>query len=100
MYGDLPYNRIMTTTKDKRLEVRVTSAQKGLIERAAAIQGRSVSDFTAETLAERAEEVIRRDRELHVGDEAFAAFAAALDEPAQSIDGLADLLRRRSLFTD
>ncbi|WP_426625490.1 DUF1778 domain-containing protein [Leifsonia sp. McL0607] len=87
-------------TKDKRIEVRITSAQRDLIERAAVLQGRSVSDFTADTLTERAEEVIRRDRELRVEGEAFAAFSAALDAPAQTVDGLAELFRRPSVFVD
>ncbi|WP_235493216.1 type II toxin-antitoxin system TacA family antitoxin [Leifsonia sp. Leaf336] len=86
--------------KDKRIEVRVTSAQRDLIERAAVLQGRTVSDFTADTLTERAEEVIRRDRELRVEDAALAAFTAALDAPAQDIDGLGDLFRRSSVFVD
>ncbi|MGH1525187.1 DUF1778 domain-containing protein [Leifsonia sp. L25] len=87
-------------TKDRRIEVRVTSAQRELIERAALLQGRTVSDFTADTLTERAEEVVRRDRELRVDEEAFAAFAEALDAPAQSVEGLAELFRRRSVFID
>lgn len=87
-------------TKDRRIEVRVTSAQRELIERAALLQGRTVSDFTADTLTERAEEVVRRDRELRVDEEAFATFAEALDAPAQSVEGLAELFRRRSVFID
>ncbi|MEY9954004.1 DUF1778 domain-containing protein [Leifsonia sp. EB34] len=87
-------------TKDRRLEVRVTSAQRELIERAAILQGRTVSDFTADTLTERAEEVVRRERELRVDEEAFAAFAEALDAPAQSVEGLAELFRRRTVFID
>ncbi|CAM5406476.1 type II toxin-antitoxin system TacA family antitoxin [Leifsonia shinshuensis] len=87
-------------TKDRRIEVRVTSAQRELIERAALLQGRTVSDFTADTLTERAEEVVRRDRELRVDEEAFAAFAEALDAPAQTVEGLAELFRRRSVFID
>jgi uncharacterized protein (DUF1778 family) len=87
-------------TKDRRIEVRVTGAQRELIERAAVLQGRTLSDFTADTLTERAEEVIRRDRELRVDEEAFAAFSTALDAPAQSIDGLAELFRHPSVFID
>lgn len=99
MYGNLPYAGGVAS-KDKRIEVRVTSAQRELIERAAVLQGRTLSDFTADTLTERAEEVIRRDREQRVDDKAFAAFSAALDAPARSIDGLAELFRRPSVFID
>jgi uncharacterized protein (DUF1778 family) len=34
-----------TRTRAERLETRVTTEQKNLIERAAALQGRSVTDF-------------------------------------------------------
>ncbi|MEN2736253.1 DUF1778 domain-containing protein [Microbacterium sp. X-17] len=87
-------------TKDRRIEVRVTSVQRELIERAAILEGRTVSDFTATTLTTRAEEVIRHERELRVEEETFAAFAAALDAPAQNVEGLAELFRRRSVFID
>lgn len=90
----------MATTKDKRLEVRVTGPQKELIERAAAVEGRSLSDFTTAALTERATEVLRRERELQVQADAFDRFTALLDEPAQTVQGLADLLRRPSIFID
>lgn len=86
--------------KDRRLDVRVTAPQKEMIEKAAAIQGRSVSDFTTDTLTTRAEEVIRRDRELRVSEEGYAAFIAALDEPARELEGVAALFRTPSVFRD
>jgi uncharacterized protein (DUF1778 family) len=97
-YGGLPYNRTMI--KDKRLELRLAGSQKALIEKAAALSGRSVSDFSSDVLTERAEEVIRHERELRVDAEAFDAFNAILDRPARSIDALADLLQRPSIFVD
>lgn len=61
------------TTKIERLDVRLVPADKELVERAAAIQGQSVSAFTVSTLREKAQEVLskaqatqltRRDMEL------------------------------------
>lgn len=86
--------------KDRRIELRVTSAQKAAIEEAAALQGRSVTDFSAETLVARADEVIQRDRQLRVDAIRFDAFVEVLDRPAQSLDGLRSLLTRGSLFVD
>lgn len=89
-----------TPLKDKRIELRVTAAQKEAIETAAALQGRTVSEFSADTLAERAQEVIARDRELRVEAEHFDGFLAILDRPARSVSGLRDLLSRPSVFVD
>lgn len=86
--------------KDRRIELRVTSAQKAAIEEAAALQGRSVTDFSAETLMARAEEVIQHDRQLRVDAIRFDTFIEVLDRPAQSLDGIRALLTRGSIFVD
>jgi uncharacterized protein (DUF1778 family) len=86
--------------KESRLDLRLTKPQKELIEQAAAISGRTVTDFSTDTLTKEAEEVIRRDRTLRVDSEAFDEFNRILDAPAKSLPGLADLLSRRSVFID
>ncbi|SEB63938.1 Uncharacterized conserved protein, DUF1778 family [Paramicrobacterium humi] len=96
----MPYTAAMGALKDKRLELRLTSEQKAMIERAAAVQGRTVSDFSADALTERAREVIDRDRQFAVSAEAFDAFNRLLDEPEQVVEGMVELLQRRSVFSD
>ncbi|BDI21665.1 DUF1778 domain-containing protein [Herbiconiux sp. L3-i23] len=86
--------------RSERLELRVTPTQKEEIEQAAAIEGRSVTDFSVSALVREAEEVIRVERELHMTEESWAAFNAILDGPPRSVSGLADLLRRPSAFVD
>lgn len=88
------------SVKDKRLELRVSGEQKELIEQAAALEGRSVTDFSTQVLTEHAHEVIRRNHQLTMDAEAFDAFLAVLDEPARPIPGLVDLFRRPSVFRD
>lgn len=90
----------MGALKDKRLELRLTAEQKAIVERAAAVQGRTVTDFSAHTLTERAREVIDQDRQLKASAEAFDAFSRLLDEPAREIDGLRELFQRRSVFDE
>ncbi|HEY0260117.1 MAG TPA: DUF1778 domain-containing protein, partial [Lacisediminihabitans sp.] len=47
LYGRLPYNRAMSmATKNTRIELRLTGEQKSEIEQAAALSGRSVTDFS------------------------------------------------------
>jgi len=101
LYGNVPYTKAMVkATRSERLELRVTPRQKADIERAAAIGGRSVTDFSVSALVREAEEVIRVERELHMSEESWSAFNAILDAPPRSVSGLADLLRRPSIFVD
>ncbi len=86
--------------KNERIELRLTKEQKHTIEKAATISGRSVTDFSVPLLVDEATEVIRQDRELHMSAEAWEAFNDILDRPAASVAGLADLLRRPSVFTE
>lgn len=101
VYGDLPYNRVMADTrKSDRLDLRLTPDQKHEIEAAAAIAGRSVTDFSVSALVEHAADTIRREREITMSAKNFEAFSALLDRPARSVSGLADLLARPSVFVD
>ena len=100
-YGSLPYNSVMASTiKSERLELRLTSDQKQDIEQAAAISGRSVTDFSVPLLVEEAGDVIRQEPELKMTKHALDAFNRVLDEPAKPLSGLAELLRRPSVFSD
>lgn len=92
----------MTSTplKNARIEFRVTAAQKETIEAAAAISGRTLTDFSAEVLTERAEDVIQRDRQLRIDARAYDAFLEVMDQPASSVEGLRDLMSRKPVFVD
>lgn len=89
-----------TAIKNDRLELRLTNEQKLEIEQAAAISGRSVTDFSVPLLVEQATHVIRQDRELQMSREAWDAFNEILERPARSLTGLADLMNRPSVFED
>jgi uncharacterized protein (DUF1778 family) len=84
--------------KSDRIELRLTAAQKHEIEQAAALSGRSVTDFSIPLLVREAAEVIRIQRDLQMSKKSWDAFNAILDQPARPISGLADLLRRPSVF--
>src|SRR5689334_15737853 len=86
LYGNLPYaDRMTAPLKDSRIELRLTGAQKAVIETAAAIEGRTVTDFSTSVLTSEAEAVIRRERELRVEAEVFDRFQDLLEEPATSV---------------
>ena len=84
--------------KSGRLAVRVTARQKDTIERAAALLGRNVTDFSVQALTERAEEVLTDRRLFSVPEEAWGAFVAQLDAPVQSVPEVVALLRRPTVF--
>ena len=90
----------MATTKSDRLELRLTREQKIEIEQAAALTGRSVTDFSVPLLVKEAGEVIRVERDLRMSKKSWDAFNEILDRPARPVSGLAELLKRPSVFED
>jgi uncharacterized protein (DUF1778 family) len=84
--------------KSGRLAVRVTPRQKDTIERAAALLGRNVTDFSVQALTERAEEVLTDRRLFSVPESTWDAFVAQLDAPVQSVPEVVALLRRPTVF--
>jgi uncharacterized protein (DUF1778 family) len=89
-----------SSTKSERIELRLTHVQKQEIERAAALSGRTVTDFSVPLLVREATEVIRVERDLRMSEASWDAFNAILDAPAKPVAGLADLLNRQSVFSD
>ena len=67
----------------ERLEVRTTSAQKRLIERAAQLRGTSVTDFVVSNIQAAAAETIREFESLFLRDEAREVFVKSLLNPPQ-----------------
>lgn len=87
-----------SATKSDRIDLRLTKQHKEDIEYAAALSGRSVTDFSVSVLVREANEVIQRERDLAISREALAAFHETIDRPARPIKGLADLLARPNIF--
>jgi len=74
-------SRVPGRVRGERLETRVTAAQKKLIEHAAALQGRTVTDFVLASVQEAAHRAIETQQQLAltVGDS--QAFVQALLHP-------------------
>jgi len=86
------------SAKTARLEARVTREQKNLIERAAAYQGRSVSDFLVQTAQEAARAVIEDREVLRLNRSQSEAFVEALlhpQEPNEALQQAAEEYRRK-----
>jgi uncharacterized protein (DUF1778 family) len=80
--------------RGERLETRVTADQKRLIERAAALQGRTVTDFVLTSVQDAARRAIEEHQILDLSLRDSQAFVGALLEPAPVNDRLRDTIRR------
>src|SRR5215470_17173071 len=78
----------------QRLEARVTAEQKTLIERAAALQGRTVTDFVLTSVQDAARRAIEEHRQLQLSVRDSQAFVEALLNPKPVNDRLRETIRR------
>lgn len=81
-------------TRAERLETRVTAEQKSLIERAAALQGRSVTDFVLASVQDAARRAIEEHSQLALSVRDSEAFVDALLNPKPINDRLHATARR------
>jgi len=72
----------------------VTAEQKTLIERAAALQGRTVTDFVLTTVQDAARRAIEEYQRLELSVRDSEAFVEALLNPKPVNDRLRDTIRR------
>ncbi len=80
--------------RGERLETRVTADQKSLIERAAALQGRTVTDFVLTSLQDAARRAIEEHQRLKLSLRDSEAFVHALMNPAPVNNRLRETVRR------
>jgi uncharacterized protein (DUF1778 family) len=67
--------------RNQRLETRVTPGQKELIERAACVQGRTVTDFVLTAVQDAAKKAIEEGNRWQLSQEQQKAFVDALMNP-------------------
>jgi uncharacterized protein (DUF1778 family) len=68
-------------TRGERLEARITAAQKNLIQRAAELEGRSVTDYVIASLQEAAKRTVESHETIVLGASESRAFVEALLAP-------------------
>lgn len=84
--------------KDRRINLRATSAQETLIRVAADRRGVSMTDFILESACTRAEEAIADQVHFLLTDQQWKAFTEALDRPAKVKPRLRKLLTEPSIL--
>ena len=87
-----------SSSKSERLAIRIAAADKVKLERAAALQRRSVSEFVLATSREAAEHVLGEQTRFLLPPARHRAFLAALDAPARNIPELKRLFSRRGVL--
>ena len=86
------------TSREARLEVRVSAAQKSLLQRAAALSGRTLSEFVVTSAQDAARRVIAEHASISLSREEQLAFVQALlqpPEPNARLERAAKTYRRR-----
>jgi uncharacterized protein (DUF1778 family) len=85
--------------RSERLEARITPEQKALIQRAAELQGRSLTDFVVASAQEAAMRAIEDMHLVRLGAADSIAFAEALLKPRVPAPKLRAAVRRyREIF--
>jgi uncharacterized protein (DUF1778 family) len=75
------------------LNLRIKPEERGLIDRAASVTGKTRTDFVLDAARHAAEEALLDRTILTVSPEAYAAFLARLDEPPKRNDRLTRTLQ-------
>lgn len=82
----------MTASKAERMDMRLSSQQKRLIEQGAALKGLSTSDFVIQSAAQAAEQIIHDQQIITLSLEGQRAFLAALESPPEPNESLKEAL--------
>ena len=81
-------------TRNERLEARVSREQKALFQRAAELQGRTLTDFVIASVHEAALRTIEEIRTIRLDADESRVFAEALLNPREPTDRLRKAARR------
>ena len=86
-----------TTEKQCRMDLRLTQAQRLSYEKAAALKGQTLSQWSTSKLDEAARYDIEEANRTKLSPEAFDSFCKMLDEPMPK--AARDLLAREDMWT-
>jgi uncharacterized protein (DUF1778 family) len=84
--------------RDTTIHIRAPQQTKTLIETAAALVGKSLSEFTLDATSRHATDVLLDQRLFSLEPDKYAAFVSALDAPPPAGAKLKALMKRRPLW--
>jgi uncharacterized protein (DUF1778 family) len=82
--------------KEHPLSMRLPQTDIAIIDRAAALRGRSRNDFMRDAAVRAAEDVLLETFPIRVSPAGFKAFTTALSAPAAAVPALVELFRRKA----
>jgi uncharacterized protein (DUF1778 family) len=80
--------------KEHPLSMRLPETDIAIIDRAAALRGRSRTDFVRDAAVRAAEDVLMETAPIRMSPAGFKAFMAALSGPAVPVAEMVELFRR------
>ena len=86
------------SARTEKLDLRLTPAAKRMLQNAALVANRSVSEFVLESAIARAQETLPDRQRFGLSADRWESFMAALDAPAPLSPRLARLLTEPSIF--
>ncbi len=92
----LSQDKTTSKTRDLAINIRVNQDQRDLIDRAAALQGKSRSEFMLQSAYQKAQDVLLDRSFFGVGELQFKQFIALLDAPVTLNDKLHKLLTTKA----
>jgi uncharacterized protein (DUF1778 family) len=102
MYGRLPYSipgredTYMAAPQQARIEARVSPKQKRLFERAAEIEGVTLTDFVISSMQRAAASVVEEYTKIELSERHRRAFVEALMNPPEPNEALREAARAYS----
>ena len=84
--------------RDATIHIRAPKKTKELIESAALVAGKSLSEFTLEKMSQHATDVLLDQRLFSLESDQYDAFMQALDNPPPAGPKLRALMKRRPLW--
>jgi uncharacterized protein (DUF1778 family) len=86
------------SVRSKKLDLRLSSADKRRLEAAASACSRSLSDFVRDSALSRADEMLADRRTFILSKAKWAEFQAALDAPTRTLPRMQRLLTEPGFF--
>lgn len=83
-------------TREANIHIRARPVDRDLIDRAAALLGKSRSEFVIETMRREAQEILLDQTQFVVDAKTFKAFVAELDRPPRDNPRLRALFQRKA----
>jgi uncharacterized protein (DUF1778 family) len=93
-----PSRKRASAVHSGRLGLRTTPAQAALIQRAAEVTRKSVTEFVLSSVCEKAEQTLLDQRFFMVDEQTWLAFQEALERPAKAKKGMQSLIAEPAIW--